>query len=115
MTAGVSKLQPGCVWRGFYFGRHVEVCPSPSGEGGAERRVRVWEMRQSWPSSGPLGHLLPKGEGPASGFSLIWPTVLLCPPVQNKTACLSQWSLLISTRARNMEALRGLRSSSHDL
>src|SRR5436190_12049853 len=39
--------------------------PLPSGEGGAERRVRVRECVKSWPSSGPPGHLLPKGEGHA--------------------------------------------------
>src|SRR5438876_7068716 len=63
--------------------------PLPPGEGGAERRVRVWECVNPGPSSGPFleaspyrarasrGHPLPKGEGHALRFSLIWPTVVI--------------------------------------
>src|SRR5213080_4201647 len=55
------------VWRGFYFGRHLEVCPSPFGRGwrGAPGEGFV----ACWPSSGPSGHLLPKGEGHARFFA----------------------------------------------
>src|SRR2546422_8118246 len=53
--------------------------PLPPGEGGAKRRVRA-RMPKHWaflPSSGPAGHLLPKGEGLARGFlQLIWTTLL---------------------------------------
>ena len=39
--------------------------PLPPGEGGAKRRVRAEREKLSscLPSSGPSGHLLPKGEG----------------------------------------------------
>ena len=47
------------VWRGFYSGHHGEVCPFPSGEGGAERRVRV--LPQVGPHPALLLSLRPTG------------------------------------------------------
>src|SRR5438477_1227538 len=44
------------------------------GEREACRRLKVGDAA-ILASSGPSGHLLPKGEGPASGFSLIWTPV----------------------------------------
>src|SRR5919198_1299589 len=48
------------------------VFPLPAGEGGAKRRVRVGR-----PSSGPSGHLLPKGEGLAEHKSPLTPQIPL--------------------------------------
>src|SRR5213083_1066885 len=54
------------------FGNLFRACPAPLGEGGAKRRVRAGNA----PSSGPSGHLLPKGEGHEPRFRLILDTSL---------------------------------------
>src|SRR5215471_11968490 len=53
----IPRMEPG----------FAEV-PLPLGEGAAKRRVRARDP----PSSGPSGHLLPKGEGLGNPFGAFW-------------------------------------------
>ena len=69
----VLESRSDAVFMGFSIWKPVpEMSLSPLGEGGAKRRVRAGNA----PSSGPSGHLLPKGEGHEPRFRLILDTSL---------------------------------------
>src|SRR5438477_665404 len=68
------------VWRGFYLGRHVRVCPSPSGRGWRGAPGEGLGMRQSWPSCG-RATLSQREKDTPSRFLLIGPTVIIDRPV----------------------------------
>src|SRR5438128_2247690 len=98
MTPTMSHIAGGCRLKrscGVDFSLAVMYgcVPLPPGEGGPERRVRVWECVNPGPHPAvflrlrPVGlalraatfsqrEILPKGEGPALQFSLIWTTVV---------------------------------------
>src|SRR3989449_4369668 len=92
--------------------------PLPPGEGGAKRRVRA-RMPKHWaflPSSGPSGHLLPKGEGLACGFPrLFWTRLTECTFCRRSAALIGCASRANLDRSDSLQPAPELQQSNHGL